>query len=173
MEKRAILAAVLSMLVLFGYQYFFLRPQMEAQRQARQAEARKAAAAKKRAEAERPAPRAVPKPRPSIPMPAPAPASKEVVVDTGVARIVLTSLGAGIKQVTLFRYKGTAGQLLSLVPPPKAEAGKTPPARRWLPLYLYGGEFAERANRATFSADVGSLTLTPERPEGSVTFVYR
>ena len=35
MDKRAISAAVLSMAVLLGYQYFFLNPQMEAQRKAR------------------------------------------------------------------------------------------------------------------------------------------
>ena len=40
MDKRAISAAVLSMAVLLGYQYFFLNPQLEAQRKARLEEAR-------------------------------------------------------------------------------------------------------------------------------------
>ncbi len=97
MEKRAIIAAVLSMLVLLGYQYFFINPQMEARREARRVEALKA----KEAAAEKQAAR--PKGDPEellaalILAPVAPSASKEVVVDTGVARIALTTLGSGVK----------------------------------------------------------------------------
>ena len=122
MDKRAISAAVLSMAVLLGYQHFFLNPQLEAQRQARLEEARKTAALKAGQGAARmveitrgakpkstqPAPVEIPEPG----RPSPA---KDIVVDTGAARIVLTTLGAGVKGLTLLRYKDSSGNFLDLV----------------------------------------------------------
>ncbi len=186
MDKRAISAAVLSMAVLLGYQYFFLNPQLEAQRQARLEEARKAAALK----AEQGAPRRVggargAKPKPTQPAPVailepgrPSPA-KDIVVDTGVARIVLTTLGAGVKGLTLLRYKDSSGRFLDLVSDKGTQrgggkAGTASSGRSWRPLFLGGGGgLGARANQAIYSASRDSLILSPSRPEGSVELVYR
>ncbi|MBI2880616.1 MAG: membrane protein insertase YidC [Candidatus Tectomicrobia bacterium] len=178
MEKRAILAAVLSMLVLIGYQIFFVEPQMQARRQAQQEAERKAAQARQETAKKQAVEReAVPRERPRPPSPLPssppsAAAPKDIVVDTGVARIVLTTLGAGIKELTLRHYKDAGGEPLNLVAKPKD--GKAAAGARRLPLYLDGGEsLAERANRAVFSVKPEALTLTPERPEGTLEFLYR
>ena len=186
MDKRAISAAVLSMAVLLGYQYFFLNPQLEAQRQARLEEARKAAALK----AEQGAPRRVgsargAKPTSTQPAPValpepgrPSPA-KDIVVDTGVARIVLTTLGAGVKGLTLLRYKDSSGRFLDLVsdkgtPRGGGKAGTASSGRSWRPLFLGGGGgLGARANQAIYSASRDSLILNPDRLEGSVELVYR
>ncbi|MFQ5912504.1 MAG: membrane protein insertase YidC [Nitrospinota bacterium] len=178
MEKRAILAAVLSMLVLIGYQWYFINPQMEAQRAARQEKARRKGALeaeKRTAQKAAPAPRAeplrLPAPRVAEAPPAPA-AAKEIVVDTGVARIVVTTLGAGIKELTLLRYKDADGRPLNLVPKSGEEEREAPRSLSWLPLFL-GGRLGEGANRAVYAVDREGLTLTPERPEGRLEFVSR
>ena len=186
MDKRAISAAVLSMAVLLGYQYFFLNPQLEAQRQARLEEARKTAALKAGQGAARmveitrgakpkstqPAPVVIPEPG----RPSPA---KDIVVDTGVARIVLTTLGAGVKGLTLLRYKDSSGNFLDLVsdkgtPKGGGKAGTVSSGRSWRPLFLGGGGgLGARANQAIYSASRDSLILNPDRLEGSVELVYR
>ncbi|HJM42835.1 MAG: membrane protein insertase YidC [Nitrospinota bacterium] len=186
MDKRAISAAVLSMAVLLGYQYFFLNPQMEAQRKARLEETRKAAALKteqgvaRKAESAREA-----RPKPTLPAPAAIPRAsrpspeKDIVVDTGVARIVLTTLGAGVKGLTLLRYKDPSGKFLDLVSENGTSKGagkaeKTSSGRSWRPLFLDGGGgLGARANQGVYSASRDSLVLNPDRLAGSVELVYR
>ncbi len=162
MEKNAILAAVLSIVVLIGWQYFVLRP--AAEREARQRQA-----AKERAEAEKrekapPAP-AAPAPGRAEPLP-PVAAAREarVRVDVGSAVYELTNMGAGLVAARLKNYRMPDGAQVDL------GAGGTPSLR---PLFFFGGEAARRLNAATYQAEGGDLALSPERPEGSVRFHYR
>jgi YidC/Oxa1 family membrane protein insertase len=179
MDKRAIFAAVLSMVVLIGYQYFFINPQMEARRQAQEEAARKKAAEAKKqpAQKESPARAEVSKREPTAP-PIAAPATpeeeaKEIVVETGVARIVLTTLGAGIKELTLTHYKDAKGKPLNLVAQPTAKKGEAPAPRPMRPLYLGSGGIGDKADRGVYSVNREQLTLTPEEPEGTLEFVHR
>ena len=185
MDKRAIIAAVLSMAVLLGYQIFFINPRMEARR-VEQEKARKLAAeqasertledTEKSVKAETP---------PTAPRPFQAPetpkstVAKDIIVDTGVARITITTLGAGLKELTLLKYRDPKGKRLNLVSTGKASKGESAKGRRlgqkmrWRPLYLDGGALGNQANSGVYTANRESLTLTPENPEGTLELTYR
>ena len=171
MEKRAILAAVLSMIVLLGYQYLFLRPRMEAERAAQEklAEAKKEAPQPEELKKEPPAPK-----REETRLIAPAPVSRpliggeDITIDTGVARIVLTTRGAAIKQVYLLRHEDSSGEPVKLVVTDKEKApGILPLQFRW------GNSFAQMANEGFYQASQNTLTLRPEAPRGEITLTLK
>ena len=181
MDKRAIIAAVLSMAVLLGYQIFFINPRMEARR-ALQEKARKLAAEQARLRESEDTeksetPPIVPKSLRAQETPK-STVAKDITVDTGVTRITITTLGAGLKEVTFLKYRDSKGKPLNLVSTGKAgkdENAKGRPEQevKWRPLYLDGGALGNQANSGVYTANRESLTLTPENPEGTLELTYR
>lgn len=164
MEKRAILAIVLSLLVVIVWSVVFApspptSPPPEPQRQE----------AVRQAPAEAPSePDQTPPATPPQDASAPAhPASETIVtVDTGAAQLALTSLGAGVKSIRLreFRVAVDPGS-------PPVEIAPAPGAVR-LPLAvdLHVGQRVERLDQIAFAASTTTLALSDRTPEGTVVF---
>jgi YidC/Oxa1 family membrane protein insertase len=119
MERRVLLAVLLSFVVLYAYQAMFPVPQKAGQQQA--AQPSKVATAPNAAAPE-PA-----NPKPSVQVPAeaasdaPAVAARDLVVENGDLRAVFTTRGAVIKSWQLKKYRDSAGQPYEMV------AGHAPP----------------------------------------------
>jgi len=114
MEKRLIVAIVLSFLVLMGYQYFFVKPNKAAQTATVPAEAVPAApvpgtAGETRTETKPAATEAKPAPVETAPAPVPATvagqAESEVVVETSLYRAVWSNKGGVLKSWKLKEHK--------------------------------------------------------------------
>lgn len=185
MDKRAIMAAVLSMAVLLGYQVFYINPHMEARRAERE-KAQKLEAERARAlggrgtKPYRQQNRPLPPPKPLlIPKTPESSVAKNITVDTGVAHITLTTLGAGLKELVFRDYRDSEGRPFNLVATEKGDQGGAREGRgrtqkkKWRPLYLDGGSLANKANEGIYSASRESLALTPERPDGTLELTYR
>ena len=155
MEKRAILAIVLSLLIIVVWTYVFAPPPPPdtpvPKREAQE----------------------VPRTEPSPPSPTqeaasalPASEATQVLVDTGVARLVLTSQGAGVKEVELLDYRAT---LAKDAPPvtiaPVPEAAMPPLETR---LQLQGRTVS--LGQVVFTPSVSEVRLSPNQPQASVTF---
>ena len=171
MEKNAILAAVLSMAILIGWQYLVVRPMEEEQtRKQRAAKARAARSAGGTSAASAPL-KSPPAARPpateafpasSAPS-APAP-QRRVRVDVGDAVYELTSRGAGFLSARLLKYRRGDKSFVELAP------GGRPDVR---PLFFWGGKTAQRLNEAVYQVEGGDLSLSETNPEGTVRFLYR
>ncbi|MCX6572524.1 MAG: membrane protein insertase YidC, partial [Candidatus Aminicenantes bacterium] len=117
MEKRLILAIVLSFLVLMGYQYFFVKPNKADLNPPVPVTAPPSTPVPGTAGAIRE--QAKPAPAESVPAPAPAPgavagqAEKDVVVDTPLYRAVWSNKGGVLKSWKLKKYKNVAGTTIS------------------------------------------------------------
>jgi YidC/Oxa1 family membrane protein insertase len=171
MERRLILAIVLSFLVLMGYNYFFNKPNKAVQNPpapvaaAPTAPVPGAAAAVKKEE---------PKPAPAEPAPAPNPqavagtAETEVVVDTPLYRAVWSNKGGVLKSWTLKKFKKDAQkkESLEMVPALAAEIGRFP-----FSLGLDDAELAKKLNGALFQPSAPGLELA-EGANGELRFVY-
>jgi YidC/Oxa1 family membrane protein insertase len=166
MEKRAILAIVLSLLVVIVWSVFFnpSRPRTPPPEQAEQAK-----------QEAPPAPEeATPKPEqasPSAPpeetaMPTPPPEEALVTVDTGVARLALTNLGAGVRSVQLHEFKIDIAKGA-----PPVEIAPVPGATQ-VPLTaeLHVGQRVESLYEVAFAPSTTALTLSERTPEGTVVF---
>lgn len=174
MEKRLILAIVLSFLVLMGYQYLFVKP--------------KQARLKPPVTAAAPAPEA---PLPAAAAPAPAPAAakpeaapalppqdlaavagqseKDVVVDTPLYRAVWSNKGAVLKSWTLKKYQTSRKKDqkdLEMVPALAAELGRYP-----FSVGLDDAALAGQINAALFETSAPGLDLA-EGAKGEIRFVY-
>ncbi|MFQ5896270.1 MAG: membrane protein insertase YidC, partial [Nitrospinota bacterium] len=164
LQQRALLAALLSMLILLVWQYYFVAPRIERERRAQ-----------RRIE------RAKPEEQPTIsrrpPAPAPAPPGgppgaevrgareKEVVVDFGLGRARFTTRGASLAALTLAAYRDAKGKPVDLV---VQEDGNS-----MRPLHVEGSDpRVARFNEALFRAEPESLILSPSRPRGQVVFRY-
>lgn len=169
MEKNAILAAVLSMAILIGWQYLVVQPIEEEQAQKqRAAKARKKAPPdvastplRAPAAAHRPA-----SPPASSARPAPtAPAGeRRVRVDVGDAVYELTSVGAGFLSARLLKYREGERGFVELVPASRPELR---------PLFFWGGQTAGRLNAAAWRVEGGDLALSRTNPDGVVRFLYQ
>ena len=161
MEKRAVLAVTLSLIVLIGYQYLFA-PEMP---MVPEKTAQVSVTSEKSAEpakAQTPAQEA-PKTQTPTDVGIEGLSDKEVVVETDTVRAVLNSKGASIKSWTLKRYKDRAngGVPVDLVPSAREQLGlvsvengnKTPDNL----LYVSDKESLNGA---------GSVTFTAVRPDG-------
>ena len=160
MEKRAILALVLSLLVVVGWSIFLAPPaeppgdMAPVEREARRAP-----------ETTRPLP---PSPLTSVPLTVHTSSAVQVMVDTGVAQLTLTGLGAGVESVRLLDYHTTLAQDAApfvIAPPPEAA---TVPLERRLQL----GACTERLGQLVF-VPVSPLTkvrLSPDRPDATIVF---
>ncbi len=176
MEKRLILAIVLSFLVLMGYQYFFVKPNAPAP--AAETPVAEAAAPLRvpgtSAEAQALQKASVPEAAPAPVEPAPAPdlsavagqAETEIVVDTPLYRAVWSNRGAVLKSWRLKRHKNSAKEELELVPALAAEIGRFP-----FSLGLDDAALAGLLNGALFEASESALDLA-EGAGGELRFVF-
>lgn len=118
MEKRVLLAVVLSFVVLYGYQAL-VPPPKAPQRQTQQAppptvESGKLPAQGAASQAEAPAPTA-PSAQPATPVVADA-AERDVLFENAAVRAVFTTRGGALKSWQLKNYQAKGGQPLELVP---------------------------------------------------------
>ncbi len=173
MEKNAILAAALSIAVLVGWEYFYVRPQQEKLLEKKQRIAKSIAAKKPKPPAAA-APLSSPAITPSEPkLAAPvtgkpeaaAPDERRVLVDVGPAIFEFTNRGAGLVSVRLTKYLSDETKK-----PIELVVESSPPIR---PLFFVGGDAALELNKATYRVVGRALSLTPSNPEGKVAFVYR
>ena len=131
MEKRLIVAIVLSFLVLMGYQYFFNKPNKPVPAPAVTPAAALPGTAGVALE-KKPEPRAEAKPAPAEAKPAPdiaavaGQAEAEVIVETSLYRAVWTNKGGVLKSWKLKLHKNGMKEELDLVPALAAEIGRYP-----------------------------------------------
>jgi YidC/Oxa1 family membrane protein insertase len=175
MEKRIILAIVLSFLVLMGYQYFFVKPNKPPVPAAIPASATPAipvpgtaaAALEQRKAAEA-------KPTPVETAPAPAPdlaavageAETDHVVDTTLYKAVWSNKGGVLKSWTLKRHKNSKKEDLDLVPALAAEIGRYP-----FSLGFDDTALAGLLNSSFFKVSGAGLDLA-DGAKGELSFVY-
>ncbi len=172
MEKRLILAIVLSFLVLMGYQYFFVKPNKPEVSPAVTAvpapnEPVPGTAAQAGPERLPAQPEAQPAPAEAAPVPATAgEADAEVVVETSLYRAVWSSKGGVLKKWTLKKHKNSAKEPLELVPDLAGEIGRYP-----FSLGFDEAALADTLNGAVFAASTTALSL-PDGAAGELRFAY-
>jgi YidC/Oxa1 family membrane protein insertase len=172
MEKRLIVAIVLSFLVLMGYQYFFVKPNKPVEAPAVSTPAAPlpgtvgaALEPKKETPAEA-------KPAQTEPGPAPDTAAvagmaeQNIVVDTSLYRAVWTNRGGVLKSWKLKTQKNSLKEDLELVPALAAEIGRYP-----FSLGLDDAALASLVNTSLFEASQLSLDLG-EGASGELRFVF-
>ncbi|MDA8174176.1 MAG: membrane protein insertase YidC [Nitrospiraceae bacterium] len=164
MDNKTVIAVVLSILVLLGFNYFEMKQQKTRQLAMQQQAAQNAVSAAA------PAANAPSAPAPSIPggqaqaTVTPA-AEKTITVDTDLYTAKFSSIGGVPVSWTLKKYKGstkeTANKEVSLI----NESGSPAPlAIGW------GGDF--KGGQLNFAVAGGNLKLDKANPQGSVTFDY-
>lgn len=172
MEKRVLIAVVLSFLVLYLYQSFLAPPPPKPQPRPVDATAtvEGGKAATPGSPAAGPAEQTQPKAEP-VATAAPAPEARigdteqrEIVLDTRTVRAVFTNRGAHLKSWRLKNYRDDRGELVDLVPQQHESAVQ--------PFMLRTGDAAQdaRVNTALFKADrTGILT---EDADGNVSLSF-
>jgi len=177
MEKRLIVAIVLSFLVLMGYQYFFVKPNkppVNTPAQTAQApstpvpgtagavqEAPKAAA-----QEAKPAPGQAQAVLPQDTKAVAGQAESEIVVDTPLYRAVWSNKGGVLKSWKLKKYQNSAKQDFEMVPASAAEIGRFP-----FSIGLDDSALAAQINAALFEPSAPSLDLA-DGARGEIRFVY-
>ena len=169
MEIRALLAIVLSMIILVGFQYFSGNLSTPPARQIKQAEKQKPdqsnsnqKAVIKSSSSEKPM--QVQQPTASA---QPSRVARDIAVETDLYRMVLSEEGATLKQCLLKRYA------IGMEPgsPPVNLVNASPPD---LPLGIkLGPSPGLDLSTQLFEADSGSLTLDNAHKEGKLNFLYR
>jgi YidC/Oxa1 family membrane protein insertase len=182
MDKRTILAIFLTFVILLGYQILYVAPKQRELAMKREAErivADSLAAVEARrvpvdtivVSREEPAEGEESTPEAEGPGPEPSPAA-EITVSTATMRIVLSSIGADIRQVELLAYESASGGPVALVP-----EGETGGFRISM---LRGGRWAGRAEQG-FAAFVNGreverleeIVLTEADQQAVVSFVMK
>lgn len=172
MEKRALLALLLSVVVIFLYQYFFVglsgsqRPSPKG----------RSVPLEKRAErqelnegprGESGSPGVGELPRPPVRGEALSKGKEqEYVVETGLARTIFSSRGGQIKALYLKKYLDKHRRPVNLIVDGAGGA---------LPLYVRSGDegLDSRINFADYQASTPRLPLYPSHPEGILTLSHR
>jgi len=176
MEKRLIVAIILSFLVLMGYQYFFVKPnkpvvnpQVSNPAAAPQTPVPGTAGALQ----EKPkAPAAEAKPAPSEALPpqdlsaVAGRAESDVVIDTPLYRAIWSNKGAVLKSWVLKAYKNSVKQDLEMVPALASEIGRYP-----FSIGLDDAALAAQVNAALFEMSAPGLELA-KGAKGEIRFVY-
>jgi YidC/Oxa1 family membrane protein insertase len=147
MERRIFIAIILAAVVMYGWQAFFMPPPPKP------TPAQQGAGKSASAPSPTPAPSTAPAPAGSTPVAAPAAtvkgeqAEREIVVDTAVARIVLTNRGGRVLHWQLKKYPTPAGEPVDLIP-------SNTPADQPRPLSLRVDEagLTERLNDSLYQA---------------------
>ena len=171
MEKRLILAIVLSFLVLIGYQLLFVKPKPQVPETpaaappalARTEGAPSGQAAAPASAAAKPAQQ--PGPAQGLKATAAQPET-EVVVETSLYRAVWTTKGAVLKSWKLKRHLNDKKEPLDLVPAQSRETGRFPFA-----LALEDKALAASLNAALFEASKATVELADGRSD-EVRFTY-
>ena len=175
MEKRLIIAIVLSFLVLFGYQALFNKankPAAEPPVPAGAAPVTPVPGTVGQAPTEtKPAPVEA-KPAPAAPAPAPSKGSvagqaeTDVVVETSLYRAVWTNKGGLLKSWVLKKHLNSAKEPLDLVPALAADTGRYP-----FSVGLDDAALTGLLNGSLFDASTASLDLA-DGASGELRFVY-
>jgi YidC/Oxa1 family membrane protein insertase len=175
MEKRLILAIVLSFLVLMGYQYFFNKPDKSVQNPPAAAvappstpvpgttEAVQEQAKTPVEEAKQAMPGAA---TPVNPEAVAGQAETDIVVDTTLYRAVWSNKGAVLRSWKLKKFKDSRKEDLDLVPVLGTEIGRYP-----LSVGLDDADLAGRINAALFEPSTSELDLA-DGAKGELRFVY-
>ncbi len=162
MEKRTLIALLLALIILFGFQYFFA-PKQEPAPPKQATPTKEAPPAKVEQAPAQPAAQGVPKPEAPAPAaPAAAKATKTYAVETPLLKVTFSDLGGAISSVRLLKYKEKVGsaegkELLEDIKP-----------YQYVPALLESGAGASATDATIFSPDKSDLTVkdTPE----SITF---
>jgi YidC/Oxa1 family membrane protein insertase len=168
MEKRLIIAIVLSFIILVGYQLLFVKPQQQAEMQAAtQAQA----AAKPEGQPESQAPPAGPKAKPAAPAPGTLQAvagqtQEEVVVDTSLYRAGWSNEGGVLRSWRLKKYSTDAKEPLDLVTDESRELGRYP-----FSLDMGDPALSKALNSALYEPSRKALTLK-DGETGEIRFAY-
>jgi YidC/Oxa1 family membrane protein insertase len=175
MEKRLILAIVLSFLVLMGYQYFFVKPnktpiQPEVTTSPVPSTPVPGASAAIQEQKKAPAPEAKPAAaEAAAPRDLSAVAGRaetEVIVETSLYRAVWSNKGGVLKSWKLKKHKNSMKEDLELVPALAAEIGRYP-----FSLGFDDAALAGLLNSALFEPSGASLDLA-DGATGDLRFVY-
>jgi YidC/Oxa1 family membrane protein insertase len=171
MEKRVLLAVVLSFAVLYGYQAMFPPPKKPVAPPATQSSPSTAPAAGPSAAAQPAKPQTTETPVESTASAQAAPVvgdaqEREVVVDTDVVRAVFTTRGAALKHWQLKKYNNAAGQPLDLVPERVPEGTPRP-----FTLAVDDAKTTETLQRALFKPSATQLTVQGQ--PATLTFDYQ
>ncbi len=175
MEKRLILAIVLSFLVLMGYQYLVVKPNKPALPSVETSSATPAASLPGTvgaARESRPDAPAEAKPAPAEAVPAPdlgavaGQAETDVVVETSLYKAVWTNKGGVLKSWKLKNHKNSLKEDLELVPALAGEIGRYP-----FSLGLDDAAFAGLLNSSLFEASRTVLDLR-DGASGELRFVF-
>jgi YidC/Oxa1 family membrane protein insertase len=178
MEKRVIVAVVLSFVVLYAYQAIFApkpvpRPKTAQTELARGSAAPGAGQSAAPAGSPGAAAAATAELSPAAP-PVPAAAievadteARDIVIDTEAVHAVFTNRGAALKSWRLNAYKDKAGKPVDLVPQTLPDVPK--------PFQIETGNSAidARANTALYRVDGGGATRDPQKGTHLLAFEYR
>ncbi|MDD5168030.1 MAG: membrane protein insertase YidC, partial [Syntrophales bacterium] len=165
MDKRTIIAIVLSIAVIVVYQIFFLKPPVKQAQQSVQ----KTTTAEDKGTLTAPVPTAsqAPASKPA-PVVAPAPAAipeKMVTVDTPLYTAVMTTKGAALKSFRLKGYRQTIDEKSDLIELVQLQQGMPSP----LTVSFPGSSLNVQAE-SSFEVDTASLDLTNIREPRQITF---
>jgi YidC/Oxa1 family membrane protein insertase len=175
MEKRLILAIILSFLVLMGYQYFFVKPDKPVTAPVETSTATPAASLPGTAGAVReskPDAPAEAKPAPAEALPAPnlgtvaGQAETDIVVETSLYKAVWTNKGGVLKSWKLKNHKNSQKEDLELVPALAGQIGRYP-----FSLGLDDTAFAGLLNSSLFETSQTALDLR-DGASGELRFVF-
>ncbi len=175
MEKRLILAIVLSFLVLMGYQYFIVKPNKPVVPPVENSSVTPAAPLPGTAGAAQESKPVAPteaKPAPAEAVPAPnlgavsGQAETDIVVETSLYKAVWTNKGGVLKSWKLKNHKNSLKEDLELVPALAGEIGRYP-----FSLGLDDAAFAGLLNSSLFEASQTALDLR-DGASGELRFVY-
>jgi YidC/Oxa1 family membrane protein insertase len=178
MEKRVIIAVVLSFVVLYAYQAMFV-PQPAPKPKAAQGELAKGSAAAGAGQSATPAgspggaaastaggsPAAAPQPAAAIVVADTE--ARDIVIDTDAVHAVFSNRGAALKSWRLNHYKDQGGRPVDLVPQTLANAPR--------PFEIETGNATAdaRANAALFRVDGGGATRDEQKGTHLLRFEYR
>jgi YidC/Oxa1 family membrane protein insertase len=162
MERNAILATALVILILVGYQWYLSRlepPPQEPARPATTAPAQPVAPPAAHAPAAAPA-KASPKPKGYVPTAQSALPARDIVVETPLMQVTLSTAGARVTSWQLKRYHAGNGAPVDLVAA-KDSAASPGPLSAWAD---------DEQAQAIYRADRQRLDLTGRGESGAVTF---
>lgn len=171
MEKRLILAIVLSFLVLFGYQALFNKANKPAAKPPVPAEAAPVSpvpgtVGQAPVETKPAVPEAKPAPAPVQQGAVAAPGETDVVVETSLYRAVWSNKGGVLKSWVLKKHLNSDKEPLDLVPVAAAEAGRYP-----FSLGLDDADLTRLLNGSLFEASTAGLEVS-DGADGELRFVF-
>jgi YidC/Oxa1 family membrane protein insertase len=165
-QRRLLVASLLSAVAMMGYFYFYQpegSPLVQPAEQAVEAPAEPAAPAQIAPATEAPATEATAAEGEQAPLPVQAEAEREIVVETEKFEVTFSNRGAVVRRWVLKDYKDVRGEPLNLVHQPGAEAHGYP-----FRLQLSGGEAVPGLDDALFQVNEG-----PDRRTGDAVVEFQ